>query len=940
MRRETPRALSFARLAAGALVLAAACGSRACAAADTPFKPVRTPVVKGGEKALALVADVTEVQDLYLVATDGGDTYNYDQAIWAEPKLIARDGRVVDLTTVEPADTTVGWGAFRVNGALSIGGATVAKGFYAHAPSALHFKLGGNYSRLEASVGIATASGKNGSVEFLVTNAPPKLPKPAQEPQPAAVTQKLSPAGQAPHQFSAAAAQKLLALGIEKLLFVRRFTLTNSHIYTEHIDSRWTPGGGLCVLDLKTGAVTELVPELNGGVFNRFDLSFDAKTVIFDYKKSAKEGYRIYEIGLDPSTGLRAGGKGLRQLTFPEADDGELAKRYGYGTNDMQPCYLPDGSVIFTSTRCRTSTLCNSADVYTTTVLHRMDADGRNIRRLSNNCVSEFSPAVMPDGRVLYMRWEYNRKGAGAVKGLWAMQPDGAAASEVYGNLIVDPESMLYGRPVPGTADKILFLGCSHWGPNNGVGTVILLDTKRDTASREAMTLITRDVDARTHGGYSFLVDGKWVDEKTGTLGRLFKDPYPLSEKLFLAALKPKGLHWSDPKGYALCLLDEQGDATTLYRDEEISCWHPYPVRARACPPQPVVLADPKLAAQKLAQCIVADIYAGLGNVPRGAVKHIRILEQTPRPWAARTTWAGDRQAMAHTALGPNLLGLQAQYGVVPVEDDGSANFLVPADRNIYFQVLDEHYLAIQTERTYVNYQPGESRSCVGCHERARAGATVQNLAVSKALKRPPSVPAAQPGEASGKKVFDYERQIQPIWNARCVRCHDEKAAVGLNLTGERTELHSVSYENLLAFGVGKARKARLPLVGLQVDENDVRAYVEYAPPYFFGAYTSVLAAMFGDFEPHFDSFQAQAPALAERVKALREKHKEVRLTPEEFVRIANWLDASCQYYPSYWGQKNLKYKESPFFRPGVTLDEAVGSQWPAALGALYAPQP
>jgi mono/diheme cytochrome c family protein len=494
---------------------------------------------------------------------------------------------------------------------------------------------------------------------------------------------------------------------------------------------------------------------------------------------------------------------------------------------------------------------------------------------------------------------------------------------------------MLYGRPVPGTSDKILFLGCSHWGPNNGVGTVILLDTKRDTASREAMTLITRDVDARTHGGYTFLVDGKWVNDSTGTLGPLFKDPYPVSENLFLAAQKPKGLPWSDPKGYELCLLDEQGGTTTLYRDEEISCWHPFPVLARSPPPQPAVPMDQELASRKLAQCIVADVYAGLNGVPRGSVKHLRILEQTARPWAARNTWPGDRQAMAHTALGPNLLGLQAQYGIVPVEDDGSANFLVPADRNIYFQVLDEHYLAIQTERTYVNYQPGEHRSCVGCHERARTGATA-GLSVSKALKRPPSLPAAQPGEAAGKKVFDYERQIQPIWNAHCVRCHDEKAAVGLNLTGGLTELHNVSYENLLAFGVGKARKTRLPLVGLQVDENDVRAYVEYAPPYFFGAYTSVLAALFGGFEPHFDSFGASAPALAERVKALREKHKEVKLAPEEFIRVANWLDASCQYYPSYWGQKNLQHKQAPYFRPEVTFDEAVGSQWPVALRALY----
>ena len=914
----------------GMLMLCVCLGGLAPAAEAKPFQTVQTKVIRGGEKAQALVADVTGVKDLYLVATIGGDTYNYDQAIWAGPKLIDKDGIAVDLTTIKPADTTVGWGDFRVDDKLSIAGVTVVKGFYAHAPSSLHFKIDGRYTRFEALVGIATGSGKNGSVEFVVTNAAPNLPHP--KPQPAPVTQNLSPAGKAPHQFNVAAAKRLLAQGIGKLLFVRRFTLTNSHIYTEHIDSRWTPGGDLCVLDLETGAVTEVVPELNGGVFNRFDLSFDAKTILFDYKKSAKEGYRIYEIGLD--------GKGLRQLTFAENDDEDLAKRYGYGTNDMHPCYLPDGSIVFTSTRCRTSTLCNSADVYTTTVLHRMDSDGRNIRRLSNNCVSEFSPAVMPDGRVLYMRWEYNRKGAGAVKALWAMQPDGAASSEVYGNLIVDPESMLYGRPVPGTDDKILFLGCSHWGPNNGVGTVILLDTKRDTASREAMTLITRDVDAQTHGGYTFRVDGKWVNDSTGTLGPLFKDPYPITEKLFLAAHKPKGLAWSDPKGYELCLLDEQGTVTALYRDEEISCWHPYPILARPRLPQPAVPIDQKLAAQKLAQCIVADVYAGLNNVPRGAVKYIRILEQTARPWTARNTWSGDRQAMAHTALGPNLLGMQAQYGVVPVEDDGSANFLVPTDRNIYFQVLDERYLAVQTERTYVNYQPGEHRSCVGCHERARTGAAAQGLSVSQALKRPPSVPAAQPGEAAGKKLFDYERQIQPIWNAHCVRCHDatEKAAAGLKLTGELTELHSVSYESLLAFGSGKERKARLPLVGLQVDENDVRAYVEYAPPYFFGAYTSLLAAMFGGFEPHFASFGAKEAALAERANVLRAKHSGVKLSPEEFIRIANWLDASCQYYPSYWGQKNLKHQASPYFRPVIAFDDAISAQWPSALNALYNP--
>ena len=647
------------------------------------------------------------------------------------------------------------------------------------------------------------------------------------------------------------------------------------------------------------------------------------------FKKSAKDGYRIYEADID--------GKNLRQLTFPEADDTELQKRYGYGTNDMHPCYLPDGSIIFTSTRSHTSTLCNNGDVYTTTVLHRMSANGKNIRRLSNNSVSEFSPAMLPDGRVLYMRWEYNRKGAGSVKCLWAMWPDGTASAEVYGNQIVDPETMIYGRPIPGTTDKIVFLGCSHWGPNNGVGTVIVLDTNVDASKTEAMNRITKNVDARTHGGYSFLVDGKWINESTGMPGPLFKDPYPVSEKLFIVAHKPKGLPWHDPKGYGLTLLDEQGGETPLYRDSEISCWHPYPLMPRPVPP--ILAAPPQetLAKQGLAQCLVTDVYTGLAGVARGQVKYLRILEQTPRPWTARNLWKGDKEGMAHTSLGPYILGMQAQYGVVPVEEDGSANFYVPAGRNIYFQALDENYLALQTERTYVNYQPGETRSCVGCHERGRAGSKMPMLATAKALRRMPSVPSPQPGDTAGEKLFDYERQIQPVWNKNCISCHNAtpRAAGGLDLTGTLTELHNNSYENLLGIGVAKGKRP-LPLVGVQVNENDVRAFIAATPPRYLGAYSSLLAATFGNFEPCFDYYGTNAAKMTARVAELRAKHKAVKLSREEFIRVANWLDASCQYYGSYWGMKNITHRHSPYFRPEVSFAEAVSSQWPAALRGLY----
>ena len=106
-----------------------------------------------------------------------------------------------------------------------------------------------------------------------------------------------------------------------------------------------------------------------------------------------------------------------------------------------------------------------------------------------------------------------------------------------------------------------------------------------------------------------------------------------------------------------------------------------------------------------------------LEGVERGTVRYLRVLEEVPRPWATRKSWyQDDRDGMAHTAIGDDMLGLKVQHGIVPVEQDGSAHFTVPAMRNIYFQALDEDLLAVQTERTYVHYMPGETRSCIGCH--------------------------------------------------------------------------------------------------------------------------------------------------------------------------------------------------------------------------------
>jgi len=298
------------------------------------FTPVKTKLMRGGDKAQNIHVDLNGAKNLYLAVTYGPDNYNSDQAIWAEPRLVDSDGNAVDLTTVAPNRSQVGWGQLFTNRnqhgkPLSIAGETFSKGFWAHGPSLLHFQLDGKYTQFQAKVGIDTGAGGNGSVEFIVTSTPPKMPSRAQYAGKRAsrakhpVLPKPSPAAEAPHRFNAHAAKKLLDNGIDRLVFIRRYTLSANHVYTEYVNSRWTPGGGLVVLDLKTGVAADLVPELTAGVVNRFDISYDAKRIVFDYKKANEEGYRIYEVGID--------GKGLRQLTFPQENEAELVSKYGSG---------------------------------------------------------------------------------------------------------------------------------------------------------------------------------------------------------------------------------------------------------------------------------------------------------------------------------------------------------------------------------------------------------------------------------------------------------------------------------------------------------------------------------------------------------------------------------------------------------------------------------
>ena len=720
-------------------------------------------------------------------------------------------------------------------------------------------------------------------------------------------------------------------IDFDKIVFVKRLTYSANHYYTEFINSRWTPGGNLCVLDLKTGQVRELVPSLAGGVFERFDLSFDARRIVFAWKEAWQKGYRLYEVNIDPATVLETGGTGLRQLTFPQKNEEWLVRmyrataHYHHGTDDMHPCYLPDGEICFISTRCQYGILCDAPDDFTTTVLYRMGADGKNLRKLTNSSVSEASPTMLPDGRILYTRWEYFDKGAVSLKCLWAVRPDGTMSSEIYAADISLPPTFIYGRPIPGRANQYVVLGTPHC-PQNGLGTVIRLNMDRNIRTREPMTYMTPYVDIRAEGGFAFREgDGPWRGDGSGR-GPLFKDPYPLSEKFFLVSHKPAGTPWNDPKGYGLYLLDEAGAVHPIYRDPEISCWQPIPLRPRKTPP---VLSSPVnsiLAARNQAVCVVTDVYRGLNGVRRGEIKYIRVLEQIPRPWATRRRWGGDGYDQQHAVITKDThLGLKVQHGIVPVESDGSAHFLVPANANISFHVLDENYLAVQKERTYVNYMPGEMRSCVGCHEIPTKELPRPDRGGVLALRRPASIPGPQPGEKAGRRPLHYPTDVQPVFDKHCIKCHSGKnPKKGLDLSGEMTALFSVSYESLVPERRRSPRRDR-GLLGPIIGENHPKTgNVHYLPARSVGSHASVLVAMHAK-----GKVKLRDPKHAARAERLAKVHEKIHLTCEELLKIANWVDTNGQYYGAYWGRRNLRYKDHPNFRPTPTFQTAVSMTSP-----------
>ena len=636
-------------------------------------------------------------------------------------------------------------------------------------------------------------------------------------------------------------------LNFDTIAFVKRAPPEFPHLSDQYYGWWSRPGGGVWLLKDYKGkspqlkCLTESFPP---GNFMRPDLHFDGEKLLVAYaqhfpklsdtpnkliKANLPESsfYQIYELNLD--------GSKPRKITHGRYDDFDAR-------------YLPNDDILFLSTRKGTFLQTTAANTMRTLeadlpdsyvrcgggnfrpvpvfTLHAMNPQGNRMWPISAFETFEYNPSITHDGRIVYCRWDYIDRFNGHFFSLWSTLPDGTNAQLVYGNYTKAPQATMEPRAIP-NSNKLIFTATAHHSITGG--SLVLLDTSLGNEGARPITRLTPEVP---------------FPETEKNIDMFYANPWPLSEDFYLVSFSNKKLpshtrfRTDDPRNPANCqgvyLLDKFGNLDLLYRDPAISSMTPIPVRKRPRPGMPS--SQVKLEGPQVGAMMIQNVQDGLDNIQPGSVKHLRIIGVVPKP----------QPRMNHP-----LLGVSSEetgkfiIGTVPVSEDGSCYFEIPSGVPVFFQALDSRGRSIQTMRSLTYVQPGQTLSCIGCHESRQKTPRLHKRL--QGLKDKPL--AIRPGPV-GSWPLRFDKLLQPVLDKKCVSCHSPKGdAKKYDLTAAK------AWENLLNYAGKDLRKL--------VFEKDA-------------------------------SIAMSGPSINSKLLKYLETnkiHKNIKLTEEDFERFYTWMD-------------------------------------------------
>ena len=626
-------------------------------------------------------------------------------------------------------------------------------------------------------------------------------------------------------------ARKMLAG--KQILYVERHQYASDHHNTATIfqygeinQNSFSQGGAIKIYDVDSGKTRTLINTDTGNLRDP-EISFDGKRVIFSMRMNKEDDYHIYEIGID--------GSNLKQLTSAK------------GVSDIDPLYLPDGGIVFTSTRQPKYCMCNRHIMGN---LFRMESDGANITQIGVSTLFEGHSTMLNDGRILYDRWEYVDRNFGDAQGLWTVNPDGTKHSIYYGNNTASPGAVIDGRQIPGTDLVLCIFSSCHDRP---WGSLAIIDRKKGVDGKEPVVKIYPE-EALNLVANGDLDTFKWVQSFR------YEDPFPMNKEWFLVSRTLyKYPEWNNQAcGYkqGIFLVGMDGSEELLIEGER-SVFDPHIVEPSA---KPVTLPMMRNFTSDKGQFYVVNVYEGthMQGIEKGVAKWLRVIESPEKRSWTHGGWSG--QGEQAPALNWHSFENKQILGEVPIEEDGSVNFMVPAGKHVYFQLLDKDKKMIQSMRSGVSLMPGEVNGCVGCHE--------DRISILMPTPKRPIALTKKPVELEkfmGMEPFKFSfmEHVQPIMDRRCVKCHDfdKKDRQKVVLAKDMNQFFNAAYINLYVNKV-------VGLIG--------GGPADIQQPYSWGSHNSRLSQIIeGD-------------------------HHGVKLTQKEKEWLYAWMDLNGVYYPVY----------------------------------------
>ena len=562
--------------------------------------------------------------------------------------------------------------------------------------------------------------------------------------------------------------------------------------------------------------------------FSGLELNCDGNNILF----AASTGDDIWHVFR-----LNIGSKQLVQLTDGAEDD-------------FDPCELPSGRIVFTSTRRGGAGRCVLTPQSLTYTLYSMEPDGSDIVCLSFHETDEWAPSINHDGKIVYTRWDYVDRHWGTAHHFWECFPDGRDPRNLHGNYPL-PLSAMYEGIQPGDYGRKNFVYGRQLRPDVEMSFRAIPGSPKYTAAAVGH-----------HEGFSgslVLLDKRIPDD--GMMSQLKRiTPEYFFPEVEYGAAHAYGTAWPLSEDFYFCnfwtglyLLDRFGNRELIY-DPGAGNYlvrDPFPMRSRQVPPVIPVqtwqgvrasLQDHNRATISIMNVYTADAVATLPKDIK--VKWMRIVQVIPQ---MLDNWFS-LESVAQISFATDSIG-RMPLGIVPVEEDGSVYCEAPVGKAIYFQLLDEKGLAVHSMRSATYVHPGEQMSCMGCHE--DKWKAVQKPSYPLAFRRAPS--KLQPEVSSGAVPFNYYQLVKiPVFDRKCVECHKKSP-----------KAPDMSYASLATN----------------------RLVFSYP-----GEYASLEFAGVGGSRTTPGHFGAHVSGLMKALETLPQ-HKDVKLSPDELRRITLWLD-------------------------------------------------